>query len=136
MSSVYESVVPDLTRLLRNTVTTTHTFESKEDQVTALFDDVAGFSGTAEQFLHQNGDNMITLANQGAQILPAARALLPGVPVLPAWRGGQHPPQRGRRSATRRSHIVLETLQRQPRGYNVGDLPQTPTSVARSRTAT
>src|SRR6476661_5942515 len=70
VSAVYESVTPELANLLRNTVTTTHTFESREQQVKQLFDDVAGFSGTAETFLKENGDNIVTLADQGRRILP------------------------------------------------------------------
>ena len=123
VSSTYESVVPDLTRLLRNTVTTTHTFESKEGQVKALFDDVAGFSGTAEQFLRKNGDNMVTLANQGAQILPLLARYSPEYRCF--LRGAVasiYPNEQAFRDKT--LHIVLETLQRQPRGYNTSDLPQ------------
>jgi phospholipid/cholesterol/gamma-HCH transport system substrate-binding protein len=123
VSSTYRSAVPDLARLLRNSVTTTHTFESKESEVKALFDDVAGFSGTAEQFLRQNGDNIVTLANQGAQILPLLARYSPEYRCF--LRGAVasiHPNEQAFRNKT--LHIVLETLKRQPRGYNVADRPR------------
>jgi phospholipid/cholesterol/gamma-HCH transport system substrate-binding protein len=123
VSSVYESVVPDLTRLLRNTVTTTNTFQSKEDKVQALFDDVAGFSGTAETFLRQNGNNMIRLAQQGQQILPLLARYSPEFRCfLRGLVASIHPNEQAFRNKT--LHIKLETLPRQPRGYNPGDDPR------------
>jgi phospholipid/cholesterol/gamma-HCH transport system substrate-binding protein len=123
VSETYNSVVPELTRLLRNTVTTTNTFQSKEDQIQALFDDVAGFSGTAEQFLRQNGDNIITLSNQGARILPLFERYSP---QFPCFLDGavQSIPRNESAFRNKTLHIILETLPRQPRGYNPGDLPQ------------
>ena len=41
--------------MLRNRVTTGHTFVEKEAKVQALFYDVAGFSSTSKDFLEQNG---------------------------------------------------------------------------------
>ena len=119
VSGVYESVVPDLTRMLRNTVTTTQTFESKEDEIQALFDDVAGFSGTAEEFLKTNGDNMVTLADQGRQILPVLAKHSPAFECFLAGAVASiHPNEEAFRDKT--LHIILETLPRQPRGYNPG----------------
>ena len=123
VSAVYNSVIPDLTVLLRNTVKTTGTLEEKETQLRALFTDVAGFSDTAEAFLQKNGDNMIRLANQGQQILPMVARYAPEFECL--FRGivGAIP----RQEETFRNktlHITLELLARQPRGYNTADLPQ------------
>ncbi len=122
VSEVYESVVPELTRLLRNTVKTTNTFESKEDEIQALFDDVAGFSGTAETFLRQNGDNMITLSRQGTEILPVFARYSPEFPcfldgIVTAI------PRNASAFRDRMLHIILEPLPRQPRGYDPRDLP-------------
>jgi len=122
VSATYESVVPELTRLLRNTVKTTNTFESKEDEIQALFDDVAGFSGTAETFLRQNGDNMIRLADQGAQIFPV---LAKHSPAFRCFLRGAVASIPRNESAFRNKtlHIKLETLAKQPRGYEPRDRP-------------
>jgi phospholipid/cholesterol/gamma-HCH transport system substrate-binding protein len=122
VARTYDSVVPELTRLLRNTVKTTNTFESKEDQIQALFDDVAGFSGTAEAFLRQNGDNLITLSRQGTEILPVFARYSSQFPcfldgIVTAI------PRNASAFRDRTLHIILETLPRQPRGYDPRDLP-------------
>jgi len=123
VSGVYESVVPDLARLLRNSVTTGNTFQDREEQISALFDNVAGFSQTAQQFLERNGDNMITLADQGAQILPLVARYSPEYQCFIHGMVAQiHPNEQAFRNKT--LHIILETLPKQPRGYNVNDVPQ------------
>jgi phospholipid/cholesterol/gamma-HCH transport system substrate-binding protein len=122
VSAVYESVTPDLTNLLRNTVTTTHTFESREQQVKALFNDVAGFSATAETFLKENGDNIVTLADQGRRILPLLARYSPEYKCFLAGAVASiHPNEQAFRNKV--LHIILETLPRQPRTYNVSDQP-------------
>jgi phospholipid/cholesterol/gamma-HCH transport system substrate-binding protein len=123
VSAVYNSVIPDLTVLLRNSVKTMGTLEEKEAALQALFTDVAGFSDTTRQFLRKNGDNMIRLANQGQQILPMVARYAPEFNCL--FRGivGAIP----RQEETFRNktlHITLEVLPRQPRGYNPGDMPR------------
>jgi phospholipid/cholesterol/gamma-HCH transport system substrate-binding protein len=122
VSEVYESVVPDLVRLLRNSVTVGETFQSQEEQISALFNNVAGFSATAQQFLERNGDNMIRLADQGAQILPLLAKHSPAFSCFLKGMVAQiGPNEQAFRNKT--LHIVLEPLPRQPRGYNVNDRP-------------
>jgi phospholipid/cholesterol/gamma-HCH transport system substrate-binding protein len=121
VSATYESVVPELTRVLRNTVKTTNTFESKEDQVQALFNDVAGFSGTTEAFLDQNGDNIVTLADQGRQILPLIARYSPQFRCF--LRGAVEAIPRNEEAFRGKTlHIILETVP-QPRGYTPADKP-------------
>jgi phospholipid/cholesterol/gamma-HCH transport system substrate-binding protein len=123
VSEVYESVVPDLARLLRNSVVVGNTFESREEQITTLFTDVAGFSTTAQAFLERNGDKMIRLADQGATILPLLARYSPEFRCF--LRGAVEsiaPNEEAFRNKT--LHIILETLPNQPRGYNVNDLPR------------
>lgn len=122
VSGVYEDVVPELARLLRNTVKTTQTFESEEDRVEVLFDDVAGFADTTRGFLEENGDNIITLSNQGARILPL---LARYSPEYKCFLRGAVASIRPNESAFRNKtlHIKLETVP-QPRGYNAGDQPR------------
>ena len=122
VSAVYQSVTPELTRLLRNTVTTTNTFESKEDQVQQLFDDVAGFSGTAKTFLEENGDNIVTLADQGRQILPLLARYSPEYKCFLAGAVASiHPNEQAFRNKV--LHIIVETLPKQPRAYTAADQP-------------
>jgi len=123
VSAVYESVVPELSRTLRNTVTTTNTFQEREKQIQAFFDDVAGFSGTAETFLRDNGDNIVTLADQGRRILPL---LARYSPQYECFLAGAVASIRPNEVAFRDKvlHIILETLPKQPRAYNAGDVPR------------
>ncbi len=122
VSGVYEDVVPELARLLRNTVKTTQTFESEEDRVEVLFDDVAGFADTTRGFLEENGDNIITLSNQGARILPLLARYSPEYRCFLRGAVASIAPNE---SAFRNKtlHIKLETVP-QPRGYNAGDQPR------------
>ncbi|WP_148572854.1 MCE family protein [Nocardioides caldifontis] len=122
VSQTYESVVPELTRLLRNTVRTTNTFESEEDRIQALFDDVAGFSGTAREFLEANGDNLIRLSEQGQQILPLLERY---APQFPCFLDGavELIPREAEAFRNKTLHIYVETLPHQPRGYNPDDRP-------------
>lgn len=123
VSAVYEDVVPEVARLLRNTVKTTQTFESEEDRIEVLFDDVAGFADTTRGFLNENGDNLITLADQGARILPLLARYSPEYRCF--LRGAVEsigPNAEAFRDKT--LHIILETLPRQPRGYTAADQPR------------
>ena len=121
-AEVYESVVPDLTRTLRNSVTTGETFQSKEDQIEAMFNDVAGFAATSEEFLEANGDNIVTLADQGRQILPVLAKHSPAFECFLAGAVASiNPNEEAFRDKT--LHIILETLPRQPRGYDARDRP-------------
>jgi phospholipid/cholesterol/gamma-HCH transport system substrate-binding protein len=121
-AEVYESIVPDLTQMLRNSVTTGETFQSKEDQIEAMFNDVAGFAATSEEFLEANGDNMVALADQGQRILPI---LAKHSPMFECFLAGAvasiGPNEEAFRDKT--LHIILETLPRQPRGYTPADRP-------------
>ena len=123
VSALYNSIIPDLTVLLRNSVKTTGTLEEKEAELRALFTDVAGFSGTMKTFLNKNGDNMITLANQGAQILPMIARYSPEFNCL--FRGivGAIPRQE-EAFRNKTLHIILELLPQQPRGYKPPDRPR------------
>ena len=122
VSEVYESVVPDLVRLLRNSVVTGNTFQDQEQQIKALFNNVAGFSATTEQFLERNGDNMIRLADQGARILPLLAKHSPAFECFIAGMVDQIGPiTQSFRDKT--LHIKIETLPNQPRGYTAADQP-------------
>lgn len=123
VSEEYNAVVPELANLLRNSVTTGHTFVQKEDKIQALFSDVASFSSTSKDFLEQNGDNIIRLSNQGQAQLPLFAKYSSEYPCLlqsmVQWSPSMESAYRGYAL-----HINLETIPRQPRGYDVRDDPQ------------
>jgi phospholipid/cholesterol/gamma-HCH transport system substrate-binding protein len=122
VSEVYRSVVPELANLLRNSVTTGRTFIEKEQKIEAFFADVASFSSTSKDFLEQNGDNIIRLSEQGQQQLPMFARYSPEYPCLLKGIVNQLPMQEESfRGYT--LHINLETLPRQPRGYDRRDDP-------------
>ncbi len=123
VSDTYRAVVPELADLLRNSVTTGNTFVQKEQKVQALFDDVASFSSTSRDFLEQNGENIIRLSKQGQAQLPLFAKYAPEYPCLLNGIVNVLPRQeQAFRGYT--LHINLETLPRQPRGYNPGDDPE------------
>jgi phospholipid/cholesterol/gamma-HCH transport system substrate-binding protein len=122
VSQTYREVVPELAALLRNSVTTGRTFVEKEQKIRALFGDVASFSSTSRDFLEQNGENIIRLGELGQAQLPLYAKYAPEYPCL----------LRGLVDVTPREaqvfrgyvlHINLETLPRQPRGYEPRDAP-------------
>jgi len=122
VSDTYSQVLPQVARILRNSVVTGRTFVDRELKIKALFDDVAAFSSTSRAFLVANGDNIIRLSRLGQEQLPTYAKYAPEYPcllqgivgVIPrleqAFRGYQ-------------LHINLETLPRQPRGYGPQDNP-------------
>ena len=122
VSDTYASVVPELADLLRNSVKTGNTFVEKEQQVQALFDDVAGFSRTTQDFLEQNGQNIIRLSRQGQAQLPVFAKYSFEYPCLLHGIVGAIPREaQAFRNYT--LHINLEVLPSQPRGYNTSDEP-------------
>ena len=123
VSEVYREVVPEVANLLRNSVTTGNTFVQKEEKIQALFSDVASFSSTSRDFLEQNGDNIIRLSNQGQRQLPLFAKYSSEYPCLVQsmvdWAPSMESAYRGYTL-----HINLETIPKQPRGYEVRDDPQ------------
>ncbi len=123
VASTYDGVVPELARLLRNTVTTTGTLESKQQQITTLFRDVSGLSATTETFLRRNGDNLVTLADQGRQVLPLLARYSPEYRCFLDGAAASVP-REDQVFRDHTLHIVLETLPRQPRAYTADEVPR------------
>ncbi len=123
VSEDYRAVMPEVARLLRNSVTTGQTFLEKEQKIRALFDDVSGFSRTSRDFLEANGENIIRLGELSvpqldlyAKYAPEYPCLLQGqanwIPRMDSgWRGHA-------------LHINLETVPTQPTGYTPADDPE------------
>jgi phospholipid/cholesterol/gamma-HCH transport system substrate-binding protein len=120
VSDEYAAAMPDIARLLRNSVTTGKTFVDKEQKVQALFQDVAGFSSTSKDFLEQNGDNIIRLGEVSVPQLDLYEEYSPEYPCLLQALAGWIPRMNsGWRGHT--LHINLELLPAQPTGYSPAD---------------
>jgi phospholipid/cholesterol/gamma-HCH transport system substrate-binding protein len=123
VSTTYAQVMPEIARILRNTITTSTTLEGREEKLNAFFDDLSRFSDDTRVFLRDNGDNIIRLGQLGAAQL---RVLAKYAPEYPCLTGGIVNAGKLQAEAFRgfTLHIVLETLPNQPRGYNAADVPR------------
>jgi phospholipid/cholesterol/gamma-HCH transport system substrate-binding protein len=123
VSDEYRAAMPDLARLLRNSVTTGNTLVEKEEKVEALFSDVAGFSNTSRDFLEANGDNIIRLGELSVPQLDLYEKYAPEYPCLfqgmSNWIPRMNSGWRGQGL-----HINLETIPTQPTGYSPADDPE------------
>jgi phospholipid/cholesterol/gamma-HCH transport system substrate-binding protein len=122
VSDTYADVLPQVGQVLHNTVTTATTLETREAKLHQLLEDVTDFSGTAQAFLDDNGDNLIRLGQvSSAQLQVLARYST----EFPCLLGGVVNSGKLEAEAFRdfTLHIVLETLPNQPRGYTPADKP-------------
>lgn len=69
VSDGYADAMPEIGRLLRNTVVTGNTIVAKKSQLTAFFDEATGLSNTLTTFTKDNGDNIKELNKLGRPIL-------------------------------------------------------------------
>jgi virulence factor Mce-like protein len=69
VSDGYAAAMPELGRLLRNTVVTGNTIVAKKSQLTAFFDEATGLSNTLTTFTKDNGDNIKKLNKLGRPVL-------------------------------------------------------------------
>lgn len=122
VAGTYADVLPEIAQILDDTVTTTGTLETREQQLQALFTDVSSFSDTARTFLAQNGDNLIRLGEVSAAQLKVLSRYSTEFPCLLQGlvRQGKLEAEAFRGFVL---HIVLETLPRQPRHYGPEDAP-------------
>jgi phospholipid/cholesterol/gamma-HCH transport system substrate-binding protein len=122
-SDLYADVMPEVASILRNTITTTTTLESRDAKVHALYTDVAAFADTSHDFLAENGDNLIRLGQVSAAQL---RVFAKYAPEYPCLTGGIVNAGKLQAEAFRgfTLHIVLEQLPAQPRGYTPADRPR------------
>ena len=123
VSDLYRDVLPDLATTLDNQVVTGNTVVDKQQQLAALFDDVAGFSDTTRDFLQANGDNIIRL---GQVSLPTLDALADYAPEYPCLTQGlaNWIPQMSEAYRDYTLHITLETIPNQTTGYGTADDPE------------
>jgi phospholipid/cholesterol/gamma-HCH transport system substrate-binding protein len=123
VSDLYADVMPEIASILRNTITTTQTLESRDAKVRALYTDVAAFSETSRDFLAENGDNLIRLGEVSEAQLRVFAKYAPEYPCLTGGivRAGEMQAEAFRGFTL---HIVLEQLPVQPRGYGPNDRPR------------
>lgn len=69
VSDVYANAMPELGRLLKNTVVTGNTVVAKRAQLQAFYQEGTKLSDTLSAFLKVNGDNLITLSQESRPVL-------------------------------------------------------------------
>ncbi len=123
VAGTYADILPEFAQILDDSVKTTGTFKTKEQQIQALFTDVSSFSDTARSFLNRNGDNMVRLGEVSAAQLRVMSRYSTEFPCLTEGivNAGKLQAEAFRGFML---HIVLETLPRQPRAYNAEDKPR------------
>ncbi|HEX8781254.1 MAG TPA: MCE family protein, partial [Nocardioides sp.] len=120
VSDTYSDVLPEIATILRNTITTTGTLESREAKLKTLFNDVSAFANVATRFNRENGDNLVRLGELSAAQLRVFAKYAPEYPcLLSGIVNAGHMQAETFRGFT--LHIVLETLPNQPRPYRAGD---------------
>ncbi|HSE10383.1 MAG TPA: MCE family protein [Nocardioidaceae bacterium] len=123
VSDEYRAAIPELARLLRNSVTTGNTLLENEQKIEALFTDVAAFSSTSRDFLEANGDNIIRLGEVSVPQLRLYEKYAPEYPCL--FQGmANWIPQMDNGWRGQKLHINLETIPTQPTGYSPADDPE------------
>lgn len=122
VAQVYGDAAPDLMEILRNTVTTSRTVVAERDRLASALTTTAGAAGTAQDFLDENGDRLITLGQVSRPTLELFARYSPEYPCLlaglvheeqaseQAFRGGE-------------MHITLEVV-RQQGAYRPGEEPR------------
>jgi phospholipid/cholesterol/gamma-HCH transport system substrate-binding protein len=69
VSDAYTAALPDLGRVLRNTVVTGNTLVAKKAQLAAFFDEGTRLADTLTTFTRDNGDNLTQLAKDSRPVL-------------------------------------------------------------------
>ena len=123
VSDIYADVLPEVAQILDDSIKTTGTLETREQQLQALFNDVSSFSDTARAFLAQNGDNLVRLGEVSAAQLRVLSRYSTEFPCLTKGivNAGKLQAEAFRGFVL---HIVLETLPRQPHAYGPEDKPR------------
>ncbi|MFF7981945.1 MCE family protein [Streptomyces sp. NPDC007901] len=82
VAEVYGDAAPDLMRILRNTVTTSRTIVEQRDRLASALRATASVAGTANDFLSENGDRLITLGRVARPTLELFARYSPEYPCL------------------------------------------------------
>jgi virulence factor Mce-like protein len=122
VAEVYGDAAPDLMEILRNTVTTSRTIVEQQGRLAAALSTTATAAGTADEFLHANGDRLITLGRVSRPTLGLFARYAPEYPCLLA---GLVREEKASEQAFRggKMHITLEVV-RQQGAYQPGEYPR------------
>jgi phospholipid/cholesterol/gamma-HCH transport system substrate-binding protein len=82
VSDNYAKAIPDLGRLLQNTVVTGNTIVAKKSQLAAFFDEGTALSNTLTDFTKANGQNFKELAIDGRPVLDTIAEYSPTFPCF------------------------------------------------------
>ncbi|WP_344397888.1 MCE family protein [Streptomyces longisporus] len=122
VAQVYGDAAPDLMEILRNTVTTSRTLVAERDRLASALTTTAGAAGTAQDFLDENGDRLITLGQVSRPTLELFARYSPEYPCLLA--GLVHEEQASEQAFRGgKMHITLEVV-RQQGAYRPGEEPR------------
>ncbi|MFE3031653.1 MCE family protein [Streptomyces canus] len=122
VAEVYGDAAPDLMDILRNTVTTSRTVVEQRDRIASALTTTAGVAATADDFLHANGDRLITLGRVSRPTLELFARYSPEYPCLLA--GLVHEEQASEQAFRGGTmHITLEVV-RQQGAYQPGEEPR------------
>jgi phospholipid/cholesterol/gamma-HCH transport system substrate-binding protein len=123
VADVYAGQMPELARLLENTVVTANTLTGKEDEINRFLNDVRMLSDTTRDFLEANGASITEVARTSVPVLDLLAEYSPEYPCLLKGLVNWLP----RVEEQFRGHIVhidLELLPDQPEGYTTADDPK------------
>ena len=128
VSDQYADVMPELGRLLRNTVVTGNTIVAKKAQLQAFFDETTALSNTTTSFLRANEDNLIGLSTESEPSLALLAEYSEVFPCLTKAVASQVP-RYNNLFRGQELHINLELIpeQDQPTAYAPGETPIAPT---------
>ncbi|MER6419421.1 MCE family protein [Streptomyces sp. NPDC001137] len=122
VAQVYGDAAPDLMEILRSTVTTSRTLVAERDRLASALTTTAGTAGTAQDFLDENGDRLITLGQVSRPTLELFARYSPEYPCL--FAGLVHEEQASEQAFRGgKMHITLEVV-RQQGAYRPGEEPR------------
>ncbi|RYJ00158.1 MAG: MCE family protein, partial [Actinomycetales bacterium] len=120
VSDGYADAMPEIGRLLKNSVTTGNTIVAKRTQLAAFFDEGTRLANTLTRFTKDNGATLEKLASQNADILGISAQYSS---AFPCFLGGMATLLPRLDSVFRGNtvHIDLKTLAEQPSAYAEGE---------------
>jgi phospholipid/cholesterol/gamma-HCH transport system substrate-binding protein len=128
VADLYAAQMPELARLLENSVVTADTLTGEEDEIKRFLNDVRQLSDTTREFLEANGASITEVASTSVPVLDLLAEYSPEFPCLLGGLVNWLP----RVEEQFRGHIVhinLELLPDQPGGYTTADDPKYGTGV-------
>ena len=125
VSDGYADAMPEVGRILRNTVVTGNTVVAKRTQLAAFFDEGTRLANSLTEFTEANGDNLEGLAKDGRVILGVTAKYSPTIPCF--LKGMVRLlPRLDSLLRNRTVHIDLELLPEQPSGYSESENASVP----------